>query len=226
MSDRVRVSAKGERGAAGANGADGAPGTTLHSGLTDVTANQHHAQAHSGTDHTDRITTRSIWLPVDGLSGFIDAAATALATTGSASPDLMTFATLADGATEGAYWKLFIPKDWASGGITAIIHYAPAATDANATHTIRWQTRVAEFVDGTTDYAVAETSAQFTGDAKARTTRVYYKEQAVALGGGYTPSAAGVIGKVAVYRIGANAADTYVGNVRLIGLELQYTSTL
>src|SRR3990172_3947698 len=38
---------------AGRPGADGAPGTTLHSGLTDVTADQHHAEAHSGSVHTD-----------------------------------------------------------------------------------------------------------------------------------------------------------------------------
>ena len=37
----------------GATGPAGTAGTTLHSGLTDVTADQHHAQAHSGADHTD-----------------------------------------------------------------------------------------------------------------------------------------------------------------------------
>lgn len=46
--------APGADGAAGATGATGPAGTTLHSGLSDVTSDQHHAQAHEidGADHT------------------------------------------------------------------------------------------------------------------------------------------------------------------------------
>ena len=41
--------ADGSDGAPGADGSDGAPGTTLHSGLSDVTADQHHAQLHASS---------------------------------------------------------------------------------------------------------------------------------------------------------------------------------
>jgi hypothetical protein len=45
---------QGEQGVKGDTGNTGAPGTTLHSGLTDVSADQHHPQAHTLTSHSTR----------------------------------------------------------------------------------------------------------------------------------------------------------------------------
>lgn len=47
----------GSQGPAGQNGAPGAAGTTLHSGLSDVTADQHHARDHAigGSTHTGQL---------------------------------------------------------------------------------------------------------------------------------------------------------------------------
>jgi len=43
---------QGIQGPKGDKGDTGAPGTTLHSALTDVSANQHHPQMHGNEDHT------------------------------------------------------------------------------------------------------------------------------------------------------------------------------
>ena len=43
----------GNTGPEGPQGIPGVPGTTVHTALTGVTADQHHAQVHSGADHTD-----------------------------------------------------------------------------------------------------------------------------------------------------------------------------
>lgn len=53
----------GPPGDTGQAGAPGAPGTTLHSGLTDVTADQHHAQNHAArhvTGQPDALTAANI----------------------------------------------------------------------------------------------------------------------------------------------------------------------
>ena len=44
---------QGIQGIQGEQGIPGVPGTTVHTALTGVTADQHHAQVHSGADHTD-----------------------------------------------------------------------------------------------------------------------------------------------------------------------------
>ena len=168
---------------------------------------------HGAADHAD--ITREIMLVPEtaGLDG-----ATLIAV--GASPNLTRAINYADAATSGAYWWWYVPLDWASGVINIRPLWTPAATDGTA-HTVRWSVTAKEITTGT-DVTAAGTTTAFTGTSAARTVNIAVTENLQSTG--ITPSGTGVRLKIELQRIGADAADTYVGAVRLYGLVVSYTA--
>lgn len=188
-------------------------GQVAHSALSGVTADQHHAQAHGAADHTN-ITRSFALFPTECT---LDGAT--LASIG-ASPDQTRVVAYADAATQGAYWTFEVPDDWDSGVISAGIFWAPGATDAVA-HTVRWQF-VAKMIDSASTVTNPGTTTTFTGNSGTRTVNVVVQESGSSTG--VTPSAGSRLFRLEVRRIGADAADTYVGTVNLIGVLVTYTA--
>lgn len=135
-------------------------------------------------------------------------------------PNAIPSTNLANAATQGFYLPFRVPDDWASGAINATILYSPTATDAVA-HTIRWQFVTKEVIAGTTDLTAAGTTSAWTGAAIARTLNLEYAETIHAV---LTPTAAGNLVQLNVRRLGSDAANTYTGAVRVIGVVISYTA--
>lgn len=173
------------------------------------------ANPHGFADHTD--LTRGILhlIPDDAT---LDVAT--LATVGSV-PNAIRAINYADAATQGAYWMFPVPLDWASGPILVQPLWSPSATDATP-HTVRWQMTVKDLT-GASDVTAAGTTTTWTGDNSARTVNLLVYETAVSTT--ITPAATGDLIKIEVLRLGADAADTYVGAVRLHALIITYTAS-
>lgn len=175
---------------------------------------RHQLGSHGAASH-DNITRKFFLGPEDAT---LDGAT--FATLG-ASPDLTRVIAYADGATQGAHWSFMVPADWASGGLTVVPVWSPGATDGTA-HTVRWSFKAKKMDAGSTVTA-AGTTTTFTGDSAARTVDVLVYETGSSMN--VTPAAAGDLQRIEVRRIGADAADTYVGVVNLLGLIVSYTAT-
>jgi hypothetical protein len=169
--------------------------------------------AHGAALHTD--ITRALFLPA--VAAGLDVAT--LVNLG-ASPNLTKAVAYADAATNGAFWTFEVPEDWASGVITIQPIWSPGATDAVA-HAVRWSMTCKNVTAGTTITA-AGTNVLFTGAAAARTVGVVVKDTATSTT--LTPAAAGDYFTIELQRIGADAADTYVGVVNLLGIRVTYTA--
>ena len=137
-----------------------------------------------------------------------------------ASPDQSRAVAYADAATSGAFWMIPIPSDWASGAISVAPVWVPGSTDAVA-HTVRWS-YVAKLVDSASTITTAGTTTTWTGTSAARTVNVVVYESGSTTG--ITPNAVNQMMRLEVRRIGADAADTYVGVVNLVGLIVTYTA--
>lgn len=168
---------------------------------------------HGPADHAD--VTRKLWLP--GANAKLD---TATAANIGASPDLTGVVAYADAATQGAFWSFMVPADWASGVITIQPVWSPGSTDATS-HTVRWSL-VAKAIAAGSTVTAAGTTVLFTGASAARTVGVVVYDTATSTT--LTPAAAGDWFRLALRRIGADAADTYVGVVNLIGVIVSYTA--
>jgi len=138
--------------------------------------------------------------------------------TGSA-PDIMDHVVLVDAVTDGAYFTLLVPNDWASGVMQYQLLWLPASTDA-AAHTVRWSMNVLALPAGT-DPTGAGTTTAWTGSSAARTVNQMVYEPAQTL---LTPAAVDVLVRADIRRLGGDAADTYVGNVKLVGVIISYTA--
>jgi len=137
-----------------------------------------------------------------------------------ASANLLGAVAYADAATQGAFWTFEVPADWASGVITIQPVWSPGATDGVA-HTVRWSMTCKTLAAGVTVTA-AGTTVAFTGSSAARTIAVLVYDTATSTT--LTPAAAGDLFMIELQRIGADAADTYVGVVNLVGIIVSYTA--
>jgi hypothetical protein len=171
------------------------------------------AFAHGASDHTD--TTRSLFVPV---SQMIVNGGT-LVTLGSGDGQLGVV-NLADGSTQGAYCCFATPADLVVGGYTVRPMWAPSATDATP-HTVRWQVTVRRLFAGN-NVTSAGTATAWTGDSAARTADLYVEETGTTVGA--TTEDSDQV-RLNLNRLGADANDTYVGDVRLIGIRIDYTAT-
>jgi hypothetical protein len=185
-----------------------------HASTTGQTANDHHAQVHGAADHTD-ITRKLLLAAADaGLDGSV------LQLWGAA-PDATRIVTLANAATQGAFWQFLVPADWASGVISVQPIWIPSATDGTA-HTVRWSMVAASLAAGINS-GVAGTTVAWTGSSAARTQGVVVADTLTSTT--LTPAAAGDLMRVNLRRVGADGADTYVGDVDLVGLVISYTAS-
>lgn len=168
---------------------------------------------HGAADHAD--ITRKLFLPT-ALAKLDVATAVNLG----ASPNLTGAIAYADAATQGAFWTFEVPADYASGVITIQPVWSPGASDAVA-HTVRWSMTCKTCAAGVV-VTGAGTTVAFTGASLARVlaTLVYDTATSTTL----SPAAAGDLFTIELQRIGADAADTYVGVVNLLGIIVSYTA--
>lgn len=197
----------------------GANVLTLAAGDTlDVLGTLHHAGTavsdfgHGNADHANR--SRNFWLNAEGAT--LDAAT--FATLG-ATPNLTRVVAYANAATQGAFWNFLVPSDWASGTLTVRPLWSPGSTDAVA-HTVRWR-YTTKIMSTSSDITAAGTGVTWTGSSAARTANILVTDTDTDTT--ITP-AAGDRMRIEVERIGADAADTYVGVVNLLGLIVTYTA--
>jgi len=169
--------------------------------------------SHGATAHDD--ITRMVFLPAAVAK--LDSATAADV---GASPDFTGVVAYADGATQGAYWTFHVPLDWSAGVITLQPVWSPGATDGTA-HTVRWSI-VAKTVAAGTTVTSAGTTVNFTGSIAARTIGVVVYDTATSTT--LTPAAAGDLFRFELRRIGADAGDSYVGDVNLLGVIARYTA--
>ena len=168
---------------------------------------------HGPADHAD--VTRSVILTpeeatIDGTSTIINVGA---------SPNLSRAVNYPNAATSGAFWTFQVPTDWASGVLSIAPIWTPAATDAVA-HTVRWSVTAKNIGTGT-DVTAAGTTNAWTGASAARTVNIMVVDTAQ---NSITPASAGIRVMLELQRIGADAADTYVGAVRLHAVLVSYTA--
>lgn len=168
---------------------------------------------HGAAQHTD--VTRSFMLNpaeagLDGTSTLIAVGTTA---------NISRAINYPDAATSGAYWNFLVPLDWASGTISMQISWSPAATDGVA-HTVRWS-MTAKALGSGSNVIAAGTTVAFTGVSGTRTVDILTVENVQDTT--ITP-AAGNRMRLELQRIGADAADTYVGAVRVFGVVITYTA--
>jgi hypothetical protein len=171
------------------------------------------ASAHSilGTGNSTVVVgiIPKLWLPA--TLGTADGGT--LTTVGSA-PNAVRTISLADAATQGIWWEFSVPWWWSSLALLVQPLWLPGSTDASA-HTVRWSFMAKSTAAGS-DPTAAGTTQTWTGASAARTANVLVKEAATSTA--VTPSAVGDLFQINVRRLGADAADTYVGAVRLVGV--------
>ncbi len=136
-----------------------------------------------------------------------------------AAPDIVAVSQTADAATSGVYWNFVVPADWSGGPLQYAIYWTPGATDGVA-HTVQWSTDTAEYAAGAAVGAAGVTTA-WTGSSAARTTAQLVIEPLQTL---LVPVLAGNLVKVNIRRLGADALDTYVGTVNIVGVRVDYAS--
>jgi hypothetical protein len=134
-------------------------------------------------------------------------------------PNAVDGVQLADALTSGAYCNFVMPVDVITGTVTIRPVWVPNATDAVA-HTVKWQMNIR--IISAADVTAAGTSVAWTGDSAARTVNVEVLETGQA-STGVSPAANDRM-RLEIQRVGADAADTYVGAVNLIGVRIDYSA--
>lgn len=125
--------------------------------------------------------------------------------------------TLVDANTRAAYGMMIqVPAEMFFGQITIRPAWVAQSTDA-ANHAVRWIIYSAKLISGSANGANSET--QFTGNAIAHTADYYYEET----GASILVSPGDVI-KLGIGRVGGAGADSYVGDVALVGVRVDYQS--
>lgn len=126
---------------------------------------------------------------------------------------------LTDAVDSGITCQFVMPIDASTATITVRPIWAPGATDA-VSHAVAWR-MAAKILTGA-DVTAAGTAINWTGTSAARTVNVQVVEAGQATTA-VTPTA-GEIVRLALSRDGGAAGDTYVGDVNLISIRIDYTS--
>ena len=170
---------------------------------------------HGAADHTN--VTRSFLLRAeDATLG----TGTAFLTVGSGL-NISRTVEYSDAASEDAAWTFLVPSDYASGAISVQPIWTPSATDGTP-HTVRW-VYTSKTISNGGDYTAAGTAVTWTGASAARTINLLVFDTNTSTT--ITPSGPEVMFSLNVQRLGSDGADTYVGNVRLHGLLVNYTAS-
>jgi hypothetical protein len=135
-------------------------------------------------------------------------------------PDAADAIALANATTQGCYWLMKAPDDWESGNLFVRPDWVPGSTDAVA-HTVRWSVTVAR-VGNASNITAAGTTTTYTGDSAARTANILVGTEAATDTGVAPTNPPSQYFKINLRRIGADANDTYVGVVNLLGLVVSY----
>jgi hypothetical protein len=186
-----------------------------HADLSGITANNHHNQVHTEADHTDStdyfgISVDKNWT-IDGTSS-----ATVL---GTALPAQIPCINLPDAATSGCLSQFLVPKDAVAGQPLSIsLRWAAVTTDGTS-HAVRWSINAYVMVAGAVVDA-AGTTTVFTGASAARTAKFAVIEADTQI---LASVNAGDDVRLNIRRVGADAADTLVSDVRLYKVKVSYT---
>jgi hypothetical protein len=173
--------------------------------------------SHGASLHTD--ITRSIWVMAGEMQSGTGGGThgTAIGTT----PDLIMRISLTDAATVDALFTVQLPADAkAASPLSIALYWAPAATDASA-HSVRWAIDSLVLAAGSSVIA-AGTTTTFTGVSQANTQNLLVIDTLTQIAASVN---AGDVVRIDATRLGADGADTYVGNVNLIGARLDYSAT-
>jgi len=186
-------------------------GTVAHTALTSVGANDHHAQSHGASDHTDR--TRSIYVIPNDMTA--NRGAPAQAQGGGGTDDAIDWWAIPDAATGSVSFQIVVPADWVSGALSAVIIYSQSVVNNN----FRCRLDYAYLASGDLTTEVSA-STSFTLAASGTGSAVSYSS-GQSLG---TPDSTGELLRINFARIGADALDTNTGSMRLLAIRIDYTA--
>jgi hypothetical protein len=133
-------------------------------------------------------------------------------------PNVVDGIALVNGVTSGAYFNFIMPVDVITGLIKVRPIWVPSATTAALT--VRWQMNIR--VISAADVTAAGTSVAWTGASAARTANVEVMEPGQD-STGVSPVAEDRV-RLEIQRVGGDGADTYTGDVYLIGVRLDYSA--
>lgn len=160
--------------------------------------------------------TKKIWISAQDLV----ADGPTLTTTGTAPEQIRQFPLTATG-TNGAFGQIPVPADAVAASPLSIEIIYKASSSSTAT--VVWSVNaLAAPTDGSVDIIGAGTTTGINGGDLARTADRVYLETAQIL----ASVSAGSIIRVNVRRLGDDAADTYGGTARLLGIRLLYTADM
>jgi hypothetical protein len=160
---------------------------------------------------TDR--TRSVWLPAASFA--ISEGAPTLA---SGAIDTPTSWLLDAAAIESVLTDFIMPEDYASGNITVKSYFSMvSATSGNVVIHIRFLS-VADGADASASGTSQEDTVSVPGTAGLL--KIYTQSVTFATGG------AGELLRACIRRIGSSGSDTATGDMRMIGIKLEYTADM
>jgi len=184
-------------------------------GVNEGPARSDHKHAMTAATRTD-----SYWIPPGQIYNNTTPAVPNLV---GSPPDPYLYLAMADGATSGIAFMTQVPKDCSITSLmTFNTWYRADATDGTS-HAIRWRRMILELIPGTTLItATGIGPTDFSGISRTRVADVVYQETASTLITG-VPIAVGDPIRCSLERIGGDAADTYVGGIRILGIQINYT---
>jgi hypothetical protein len=194
--------------------APASPAAGFHRFYVDTADTIFKSKSSAGTISVYGARTRALFF--DGSILRLDAAAGVRMGT---PPNVVDGIALVNGVTSGAYFNFIMPVDVITGTVTVRPIWVPSATDGTA-HTVRWQMNIQ--IITASDVTATGTTVAWTGVSAARTVNVEVMETGQA-STGVSPVAADRV-RLEIQRDGAHANDTYVGDVYLIGVRLDYSA--
>jgi hypothetical protein len=194
--------------------APGNPGANTHRFYVDSADTIFKSKNSAGVVSVYGARTRSLF--IDGSVLRVDAATGVKLGT---PPNAVDGVSLANAITSGAYCNFIMPVDVITGTLTIRPIWVPSATDGTA-HTVQWQMNIK--IISAADVTATGTSVAWTGVSAARTVNVEVLETGQ-VSTGVSPAASDRV-RLEIQRIGGSGSDTYVGDVYLVGLRIDYSA--
>lgn len=135
-------------------------------------------------------------------------------------PNQVWYFALADGVSAGAVWLFQFPSIGQPSATFTVRPYWYAAASDNTTAKVRWQMDAKNLDVVAGGVLGAGTTIAWTGDAGPHLGATPYFETGTVSTGLSVPPANTI--RLAVQRIGADAADGYAGEARLLGVQLSF----
>lgn len=171
--------------------------------------------SHGADKHDDVV--RSIFISKTQMEA--DPSATATSSNFGTSPDGYSAWVCADAATRGVFATVELPADAkASSPVNLVIEWT-ASLSENST-VVQWSVN-ANARAHSESLIVAGTTTAFTGISQNRINHTLTQETSTEI---LASADAGELIRLNVRRLGSDAADTYTGDARIVGLRLTYTA--